>query len=225
MAIVCCLIAVGMARQRLADARSIALWSAAVLVLLVLAAVLRGIAVGARRRTIRRRRRSKVVELCDSLVAEMQAGLPAHHAVINVCAASAELAPVVATARLGGDVGAAFGKAAQRPGADGLRLVAASWQVSGRSGAGLAAVLDRVAAALRSDEDAHAEVTAALGPPRATAKMLATLPVVGVVLGTAMGVDPLDFLLTTGLGNGCFCSVGWRLRFLAFGGLSVLLMR
>ena len=46
-------------------------------------------------------------------------------------------------------------------------------------------------------------MTAALGPPRATAKMLATLPVIGVLLGTAMGVDPLDFLLTTGTGNVC----------------------
>ena len=77
-----------------------------------------------------------------------------------------------------------------RPGAEGLRLVAASWHVSGRSGAGLAAVLDRVGAALREDEEAHAEVTAALGLPRATAKLLAGLPLVGTRARDGDGCRP-----------------------------------
>jgi tight adherence protein B len=67
----------------------------------------------------------------------------------------------------------------------------------------LAQVLDRLAAGLRSDDEARAEVTAALGPPRATAKMLAVLPVFGLVLGSSMGARPIDFLLHTGPGLGC----------------------
>ena len=82
-------------------------------------------------------------------------------------------------------------------------MIAACWEVSGRSGAGLASVLDRVGTALREDEEAHAEVSAALGSPRATAKLLAGLPVVGLALGSAMGVDPVSFLLTAPLGNCC----------------------
>jgi tight adherence protein B len=156
-----------------------------------------------RLRAARARRRAEVIELCDALVAELRAGLPAQRAIANACRPWPELAPVVATARLGGDLAAAFRKAAQMPGAHGLRLVAASWEVSGRSGAGLAAVLDRVSGALREDEEAHAEVTAALGSPRATAKLLAGLPLVGLGLGTAMGVNPVPFLFTTAVGNGC----------------------
>jgi tight adherence protein B len=156
-----------------------------------------------RQREDRRRRRHEVIDVCDALVAEMRAGLPAQRAVTNACSLCPELAGVAASARLGGDIVAALTTAAQRPGAEGLRLVAAGWQVSARSGAGLAAVLDRIAASLRADEEAHAEVVAALGPPRATAKLLASLPLVGLVLGTAMGVDPLGFLLTTGVGIAC----------------------
>lgn len=172
-------------------------------ILLVLGLVCRALLHGWRERTARARRRALVIELCDALVAELQAGLPMQQVVVNACGAWPELAPVVATARLGGDIAAAFRSAANQPGADGLRLVAAGWHVSGRSGAGLAAVVDQVGAALREGEEAHAEVTAALGSPRATAKLLAGLPLIGLGLGTAMGVDPLTFLLSTTVGNGC----------------------
>jgi tight adherence protein B len=89
------------------------------------------------------------------------------------------------------------------PGADGLRALAAGWRVASSTGAGLADVVERVATGLRADEDARAEVTASLGPPRATAKMLAVLPVFGLALGSSMGADPVAFLLDTGFGLAC----------------------
>jgi tight adherence protein B len=151
----------------------------------------------------RRERQLAVIELCDSLSAEMRGGLPADRAVSRACGHRAEWQALVTTAQLGGDVAEALRAAAVLPGADGLRAVAASWQVATRSGAGLAVVLERTAAGLRTDDEARSEVVASLGPPRATAKMLAVLPVFGLALGSSMGARPVDFLLHTGAGLAC----------------------
>jgi tight adherence protein B len=163
----------------------------------------------ARSRRERGERQHAVIELCDALSAELRAGLSAEQAAERSLLHRAEWGAIVSTARLSGDVSEALRRAAQRPGAEGLRAVAAGWQVAGRSGAGLASVLERVAAGLRADDEARAEVTASLGPPRATAKMLAVLPLFGLALGTSMGAQPLTFLLHTGVGLGClFVGVG-----------------
>jgi tight adherence protein B len=81
--------------------------------------------------------------------------------------------------------------------------IAAGWEVAGSAGAALAGVLERIAAGLRSDEDARAEVVACLGPVRATAKLLAVLPVFGLALGSSMGARPVGFLVSTGPGVAC----------------------
>lgn len=49
--------------------------------------------------------------------------------------------------------------------------------------------------------------TAALQGPQATAVILAVLPAAGLLLGSAMGANPIDFLLHTGLG-GIFLVMG-----------------
>lgn len=148
-------------------------------------------------------RRQMVLGVCDALAAELRTGLPAGVAVVHACADWPELGPVVATAELGGDVPEALRAVARRPGAEGLRSVAVSWEVSRRSGAALGDVLDRLGAGLRDEEEVRAEVDAALGPPRATAKMLALLPLMGLALGASIGADPLGFLIATPLGLSC----------------------
>ncbi|MPZ12782.1 MAG: hypothetical protein GEU89_21695, partial [Kiloniellaceae bacterium] len=67
----------------------------------------------------------------------------------------------------------------------------------------LAVVLDRVSAALRAEQACADEVSASLGPPRATARLLAVLPVMGLVLGVGIGGDPVAFLFGTAPGNVC----------------------
>ena len=88
------------------------------------------------------------------------------------------------------------------------------------SGAGLAAALERVVAGARADEEVRREVEAALAAPRATAKVLAVLPLFGIALGTALGADPVGWLLgspvgwavlTAGLGL-AVGGVGWTRR-------------
>ncbi len=157
----------------------------------------------ARHRQVRRHRQGAVIELCDALAAELHAGLPTRHAIAWACHDDPHWSVITTAARLDGDVGAALRTGAERPGARGLLAVAAAWDVSARSGAGLAGVLDRVAGALRDEQDASVEVAASLAPARATAKLLAGLPVFGLGLGASMGARPLDFLLGTGLGLCC----------------------
>lgn len=119
------------------------------------------------------------------------------------CRPDPELGPVVAAAELGGDIAEALRSCAGLPGAEGLRAVAAAWDVAGTSGTALAGVLDRMAKGLRDDDDARAEVLAALGPPRATARLLAVLPLFGLGLGASIGADPVEFLTGTSWGLGC----------------------
>jgi tight adherence protein B len=150
-----------------------------------------------------RRHHDSVVGLCGSLAAELHAGLPAHTALVRACSEWAEFSPVARAVRLGGDIPSALRSLAERPGAEGLRAIAAGWVVAAHSGASLARVLDRLVEGLRDQRAARAEVDAALAPPRATARMLAVLPVFGVALGIAMGADPVSFLTNTDPGRAC----------------------
>jgi tight adherence protein B len=150
-----------------------------------------------------RRRHDAVVGLCGALAAELRAGLPANPALLRACSEWVEFSAVARAARLGGDIPTAFRSLAERPGADGLRAIAAAWAVAAHSGASLARVLDRLVDGLRDQRAARTEVEAALAPPRATARMLAVLPVFGVALGSAMGTHPVSFLIHTGPGRAC----------------------
>jgi tight adherence protein B len=170
--------------------------------LLVSVAARRVLQLSRLRRT-RRERQRRVVTLCDALSAELRGGMSMVATVRRCCQPDVELGPVVAAAELGGDLAGALRGCARRPGAEGLRAVAAAWDVAGSSGTALASVLDRVARGLRDDDDARAEVLAALGPPRATARLLALLPVFGLGLGASIGAHPLAFLVGTSWGLAC----------------------
>jgi tight adherence protein B len=174
--------------------------------LVVVSVIARRLVSGVRRRGERHMMAAAVIELCDALAAELNAGIPVARAVDVACADLPVWRPLRLTAQLGGDVSDALRRVAVRPGADGLLAVAAAFEVATRSGAALAAVLDRVGTALRDDQDARAEVSAAVAPSRATAKLLAVLPVFGLALGVSMGARPLDFLLGTTVGLGCLAS-------------------
>ncbi|MYU66461.1 hypothetical protein GTY91_27835, partial [Streptomyces sp. SID69] len=97
----------------------------------------------------------------------------------------------------------ALAVAARQPGAEGLLGLAACWRVAVDQGAGLAAGLDRLDGALRAERDQRADLRAQLAGARATAVLLAALPVLGLLLGAAMGAAPLRVLLHSGPGLGC----------------------
>ncbi|HEY0870009.1 MAG TPA: type II secretion system F family protein, partial [Acidothermaceae bacterium] len=106
------------------------------------------------------------------------------------------------------------------PGSSGLRRLAACWRVAAASGASLAPAIDRVADALQDEIDVGRDVTSTLAGPRATVQLLAGLPVLGLLLGTAIGARPVEFLLGSGQGLACLiaaaafdsCGVVWARR-------------
>ncbi len=140
------------------------------------------------------------IELCQALSAELSAGCTPGEAltraisVVDVPDPEA-LRPVLAAARDGGDLSRALMAAAPAQGGEGLVRLAACWDIGVSAGAGLVAVVERVGSALRTAQAHRQDVTAQLAGPRATARMLAALPLLGLLMGAALGMRPLDFLL------------------------------
>ncbi|MGV9242654.1 type II secretion system F family protein [Streptomyces sp. NPDC003710] len=186
--------------------------------------VLRRVRLAREARQARERRGEAVIALCASLAGEVRAGRQPGEALLRAAHDSGGLgeaqAAVLAAARFGGDVPGALAVAARQPGADGLSGLAACWRVAVDRGAGLAAGLDRLEAALRAERDQRADLSAQLAGARSTAVLLAGLPVLGLLLGTALGAHPLHVLLHTGAGLACLATGGvlegaglwWALR-------------
>ena len=151
----------------------------------------------------------RAVEACAALSAELTAGRsPAEALTVGAAMSSgpfaAGLAVAAAAERLGGDVPGAFREAAATSAVPALlRGLAACWEVCAVTGAGLARAVEQVALAARADNDRLGEIEAELAGPRATAVLLAGLPVGGMLMAFGLGADPLHLLLQTPLGAVC----------------------
>ena len=82
-----------------------------------------------------------------------------------------------------------------------LACVAVALDACERAGAPLAPALEALAAALRADLEARRDRETALAAPRSTAAVMTALPAVGLLLGLALGVNPIGVLLGTGPGR------------------------
>ncbi|WP_435880151.1 type II secretion system F family protein [Streptomyces nondiastaticus] len=158
-----------------------------------------------RERDERERREAAVIELCGTVAGDLRAGRQPGQALAGVPAGDLgpQWASVAAAARFGGDVPEALRAVAVRPGAEGLHGAAACWRVAVDGGAGLASGLERVAAALSAERDQREELRSQLAGARSTAVMLALLPVLALLMGSALGAAPLRVLLHTPAGLGC----------------------
>jgi len=81
--------------------------------------------------------------------------------------------------------------------------LAAAWQVATQAGAPLAACLRQLAASFRQVGQLHADLAVALAGPSATARMVAFLPLVGVLFGSLLGFNTLHTLFLTVPGWAC----------------------
>jgi tight adherence protein B len=149
---------------------------------------------------------ARMAEVCDLLAAELSAGRPPETALREAAAVWPALAAVAEVARLGGDVSGALREVAQTPGASGLRLLAAAWSVSRRTGGGLGVATRRVAEAVRREQATRSVVAGELASARATARMMAALPIVALLMGSGAGADPWSFLLRTPAGLACLAA-------------------
>jgi tight adherence protein B len=178
--------------------------------LLALVLVIGAAALGVTALLARRRRRQEAerfgdqtLEACELLAAELQAGQPSGVALDRVSEEFRALHAAARAHQLGSDVPAAWRELAARPGGGDLRLVAGAWQVAARSGSGLADAVGGVAASLRAIRATRRVVASELASARATARLMAALPVLALLMGTGIGGNPWAFLFGTGLGLAC----------------------
>ena len=156
-----------------------------------------------RRRVAAAQVSARVLETCELLAAELTAGQSPVVALRRAAGEWSALGPVAETAELGGDPAVVLADLAGTRGAEDLRLVAAAWAVAHRTGAGLAVALDRVAEAIRARRATRRVVESELASARATARLVAALPVAMLVLGSGDGPGPWHFLLGHPAGIGC----------------------
>lgn len=178
------------------------------------AAVLAVVAtVGAGRAVLRARDRHRraveeaaAAEAVAALAAELRAGRHPAEALLLAAGAAPEVPGLragAAAASWGGDIPTALRWRPTGGGAPWLHALAGAWSVADASGAGLADVLGSVEAELRSTIVLGAETDAELAASRATARVLALLPLLGIALGAGLGSHPVHVLLHTPLGAAC----------------------
>lgn len=162
---------------------------------------LRSTAVALRsRRRNAAKRRAAVIELCDGIAVELAAGRPAATALAEaakVLPTMPGLAAVIDAAQNADDVPAALIRASTTEGCEGLRLLAGCWRIGMDRGSMLAAVIEGLAEALRDEQSHREEIALQLAGPRATARLLSGLPILGLGMAAALGAKPLTFLFTT----------------------------
>lgn len=144
--------------------------------------------------------RLRIVEVCDQLAAELRSGAPPGRALERAAEDWPPLRSVAETQRIGGDVPEAFRALSGLPGAADLRYLAAAWVMAHGAGHGLAHALGRVAADLRADQSCQRIVVGELASARATARLMAVLPLLALVMGSGAGGDPWGFLFGGPLG-------------------------
>ncbi|MFL5912185.1 MAG: type II secretion system F family protein [Gaiellaceae bacterium] len=146
------------------------------------------------------RRRAAVIQLCDGIAVELAAGRPPGAALIHTAETLTPLPGLTAAtdaARGGDDVATALVHASSAPGCEGLRLLAGCWRIGVERGGMLADVIEGLADALRDEQSHREDVTLQLAGPRATARLLAGLPLLGLGMAAALGARPLSFLVGT----------------------------
>lgn len=180
-------------------------------VALALAAAGLIVAAGGCVRAASRRRResdreSSLLSAVRLIVAELEAGSTIAHALTAAAdgagADAGLFASAAARARRGESVDHLFTSADPR-----LAPIGHAWRLARGSGAPLSDVLARIANDLAARQQQRRAVALALAGPRSSGVMLAGLPLVGIVLGMAMGAAPLVFLFTDHTGQ-LVCCIG-----------------
>lgn len=157
----------------------------------------------ARAEKMRHRNADDVVQACQALAAQLRIGDIPAQALSRVALDTPLLVQVAATQAIGGDVPAALRSAAARPGCEGLAALARAWQLCQLTGAPVARAVGQVSEGMRAAAAAERLVASELASTRATGRMLAALPLLGIGLGFVGGGNPIEFLLGTAVGGAC----------------------
>ncbi len=161
-----------------------------------------------RRRTARGMDEGRSLETAiDVLVGELRVG--AHPATAFAVAADETAGPVAracravaARARLGADVAAGLrgvGETAALPSQ--WERLAVCWRLAAEHGLAMSALMHAAQRDIAERQRFSGQVRSAMAGARATATILAGLPVLSVLMGQLIGARPLPFLLGGGLGG------------------------
>jgi len=175
---------------------------------LVVAAVTIAVRVRRRRRERQRRREGQTLAAAlEVLVGELGVGA---HPVLAFASSAAEsdgavggsLCAVAARARLGADVAAGLQAMAHSSAipTHWYRL-AVCWQLAAEHGLPMSTLMRAAQRDIVERRRFTAQVEASLAGARATAVILAVLPVLGVLLGELIGARPIGFLFGAGAGG------------------------
>lgn len=145
-------------------------------------------------------RRRAAADVVLALSAELSTGLPLDTALRRAGEDRDFMARSLGAARVGGDVPAALRADAEEFELVVLTALAAVWQVSAGSGAGLSDAAYRLGAAALQRERLRRDLASQMAGPKATARVLALLPLIGLVLGSGLGGSPFAWLLGTPAG-------------------------
>lgn len=185
-------------------------WSVSLPLALAVAVTAGTIAVRNRRRSFRRERQRESAALqaaLDVLVGELRTGV---HPVNAFATAAGEvsgpvrhgMSAVAARARLGADVAVGLEDVATE---SQLPLhwerLAVCWRLAQGYGLSIATLMRTAQRDIVERERFSSHVEAAMAGPRATATILAGLPVAGIALGQLIGARPLAFLCGPGVGG------------------------
>ncbi|MFT3860294.1 type II secretion system F family protein [Micropruina sp.] len=157
----------------------------------------------ARRGRRQARARDEVAQGASELAALLRAGHAPGRALQVVARAAPCFGEPAAHFAIGGDVTDALRRGADRPGYEGLRGLAAAWRTAQRTGASMTSFLDELSAQLAAERELGRSVATELAAARLTGRLLGFLPLVGIVLGYAVGGDPVAFLLSSDPGLWC----------------------
>ena len=180
----------------LAGAAGLVLSTPVVAVLVAGSAAAAGRAVQQRARAAAGERGTRaLVEALGVLVAELRAGRPLGDATDTAVAGCPD-------ATVAGVLGPVLRLGEAPAGADAaLVRIAAAVRLSAGTGCSLAGVAAAVEDDLRARLRAEEELRSAVAGPRASATVLAGLPVLGLLMGSGVGADPWRMLTTTGPGT------------------------
>ncbi len=181
--------------------------SALPILLALLAAVLvRSRIARSRARAEEAAQRSAVVELCAALRGELQAGRQASAAFAEAVWCRPELRDLAESVSVPDPRHSAADLltwAARIPGREGLTALAACWRAAEEHGVSLTGAVSGIEDGLRAEQSRREHLAVELSGVRATELVLGVLPVIGLALGSALGVDPVRTLFNRPAGQAC----------------------
>lgn len=140
-----------------------------------------------------------ITEGLSAFVAELRSG--AHPAQAAISAAEDARPPAKQVLQTIASTAARAGNVETAVADNDTRQLARAWRLSSEHGVPLADVLEAVRQDLRQRTRFAHQFHARMAGPRASAAVLAALPVLGVLLGEVTGSGPLDVLASTAIGQ------------------------